>query len=269
LGLTETPEKAWLRGALMIEHTNLEDYADPILFDLENSDFEPDGPFYLSLAQQVAGSVLELGCGAGRVTIPLARHGIDITGLDIVPGMLARAQSNAGNLLIRWVEADVRDFHLGRQFSLICAPGGVFEHLLERVDQEAMLARVREHLAAGGLFVIAIRFPRPESMVNVEEEQTWFSYTDERGREVQVSGTEYYDQLRQIRHETAYRRWYDAAGKEVTKRARLALRFIFPQEMESLLHYNGFTVLHRYGDWDSSPLTDESRLIIYVCRKTV
>ena len=253
----------------MIDHTNLEDYADPRLFDLENSNFEPDGPFYLSLAQQVGGSVLELGCGTGRVTIPLARHGIDMTGLDIVPGMLVRARSKAGDLPIQWVEADVRDFHLGRQFSVICAPGSVFEHLLGREDQEAMLTCVREHLAAEGLFVIAIRFPRPESMVNAEEEQDWFSYTDESGRDMRVTGTDHYDPVRQIRHETAYRRWYDAQGKEVTKRARLALRFVFPQEMEALLHYNGFTVLHCYGDWDSSPLTDESGLIIYVCKKTV
>ena len=251
----------------MIDHTNLEDYADPVLFDLENGSFEPDGPFYLSLCKQVGGSVLELGCGTGRVTIPLARHGIDIMGLDVVPGMLDQARSNAGDLPIRWVEADVRDFHLDRQFSLICAPGCVFEHLLERADQEAMLANVREHLAGEGLFVVAIRFPRPEAMVSVEEEQEWFSYADENGRDVRVTGTDTYDPVRQIRHETAHRRWTDAGGGELKKRARLALRLIFPQEMQAILHYNGFTVLHRYGDWDASPLTGESRVIIHVCRK--
>jgi SAM-dependent methyltransferase len=254
---------------MMIDHTNLEDYADPILFDLENSDFEPDGPFHLTLAQQVGGPVLELGCGTGRITIPLARNGIDITGLDIVPGMLIRARSKTGGLPIQWVEADVRDFHLGRQFSLICAPGCVFEHLLERTEQEAMLTCVHEHLSDDGLFVISILFPRPESMVNTEEEQEWFSYTDESGRNIRVTGTDYYDPVRQLKHETAYRHWDDAEGKEVIKRARLALRFIYPQEMETLLHYNGFTVLDRYGNWDSSPLTGESHLIIYVCQKRV
>jgi SAM-dependent methyltransferase len=253
----------------MADHTNLEDYADPILFDTENSDFEPDGPFYLSLAQQVRGSVLELGCGTGRITIPLARHGINMTGLEIVPGMLARARSKAGELPIQWVEADVRDFHLGKQFSLICAPGFVFEHLLERPEQEAMLACVREHLADEGLFIIAVRFPHLKSITNTEGEQDWFSYTDESGREVRVSGTDYYDPVRQIGHETAYRRWYDKDDKEVTRRARLALRYFFPQEMEALLHYNGFSVLHRYGDWDSNPLTEESNRLIYLCRKTV
>jgi SAM-dependent methyltransferase len=257
------------RRALMLDYTNLEDYDDPILFDLENSEFEPDGPFYLSLAEQVGGSVLELGCGTGRVTIPLARHGIDIVGLDVVPGMLARAKSKARDLPIRWIVADVRDFHLGEQFSLVCAPGFVFEHLLERADQEAMLACVLEHLAPEGLFVIAVRFPKPELMVNAEEEQDRFSYTDASGREVRVSGTDHYDPVRQIRQEMAYRRWYDAEGNEVTKRARLALRFIFPQEMENLLHYNGFTSLHGYGDWDLSPLTGESHRIIHVCKKTM
>jgi SAM-dependent methyltransferase len=270
--VSQAQARVWsehVQGERMTEHTNLEDYADPVLFDIENSEFEPDGPFYLSLAQQVAGSVLELGCGTGRITIPLAQHSIDIVGLDVVPGMIAQAKGKAGDLPIRWVEADVRDFHLGQQFDLICAPGAVFEHLLERADQEAMLACVREHLAPEGLFASSILFPHPARMVNSEEEQEWFSYVDEAGREVRVTGTDRYDPVRQIREETAYRRWHDAEGREVTRRARLALRLVFPQEMDSLLHYNGFTVLHRYGDWDSGPLTDQSRCIIHVCKKAL
>ena len=165
------------------------------------------------------------------------------------------------------MEGDVRDFHLGKAFNLISAPGCVFEHLLEREDQEAMLACVREHLTPDGRFVIVIRFPRPGMMEDTAEEQDWFSYKDENGREVRVSGTDHYDPVRQIRHETAYRRWHDGDGMEVTRRARLALRLLFPQEMEALLHYNGFKVLHRWGDWDSNPLTGESSRIIYECGK--
>ncbi len=251
----------------MINHTNLEDYTDPVLFDLENNHFDPDGSFYLNLAQQVGGQVLELGCGTGRITIPLAAQGIDITGLDVVPEMLDLARTKAAGLPVNWVEGDVRNFHLRKQFNLICAPGCVFEHLLARTEQEAMLNCVREHLTADGMFVIATRFPHPKAMVNTEEEQDWFAYTDENGKEIRVSGTDFYDPIRQVRHETAYRRWRDKNGEEVTKRARLALRFVFPREMDALLHYNGFSVLQRYGDWDSSPLTNESSQIIYVCQK--
>jgi ubiquinone/menaquinone biosynthesis C-methylase UbiE len=68
----------------MNEQDNLSEYSDPKLYDAENSDFEPDGSFILSLAKKHGGAVLELGCGTGRVTIPLAENGVEIVGLDVV-----------------------------------------------------------------------------------------------------------------------------------------------------------------------------------------
>jgi hypothetical protein len=87
------------------------------------------------------------------------------------------------------------------------------------------------------------------------------------GWEIRVSGTEHYDAVWQVKIETAYRRWKDASGQEVVRIAPLALRYYFPQELETLLHHNGFMVMERYGDNDSSPLTNESRMLIYICRK--
>ena len=65
--------------------TNLAEYAEPDLYDLEKQEFAPDGPFFLALAQRIGGPVLDLGCGTGRITIPLAHHGLACTGLDAVP----------------------------------------------------------------------------------------------------------------------------------------------------------------------------------------
>jgi hypothetical protein len=161
----------------------------------------------------------------------------------------------------------VRDFHLESQFNLILGPGCVFEHLLERRDQEAMLACVHRHLAPEGVLVIATQFPRPDLIVETEEEHEWYSYISEDRGKVKVSGTDHYDPVRQVKHETAYRRWVDDVGKEVTTRARLALRLVFPQEMEALVHYNGFKVVARYGDWEMHPLTADSRTAIYLCQK--
>jgi hypothetical protein len=101
----------------------------------------------------------------------------------------------------------------------------------------------------------------------VETEKEWFTYKNPAGREIRVSGTENYDPIRQVKLETAFRRWTDDNGQEILKVAPLSLRFMFPQEMEALLHYNGFKILERYGDWDSSPLTAESALMILVCGK--
>ncbi len=250
----------------MLNHTNLEDYADPATYDRENEQWEPEGPMYLALARQFGGPILELGCGTGRVTIPLAEQGFAITGLDLVPGMLARAQHKAGALAIDWVEANMRSFRLETRFPFIFATTGVFQHLLERRDQEAMLARAREHLAPGGSFVVDAHVPRPNQMRDSLAEQEWYTYDDGEGRTVHVSGSEHYDHIRQVRHETAVRRWRDDTGQLFAREARLALRYIFPQEMEALLHYNGFVVEQRYGDWDLSPLVNSSKTMIYICR---
>lgn len=250
-----------------MQQTNLEEYSEPTLYDTEKRDFSPDGPFYLALAQQFDGPVLDLGCGTGRITIPLAQHGVDITGLDVVPGMLALARQKSAGISISWIEADARTFRLNKTFRLIFESGGVFQHLLTREDQEAFLARVHEHLEENGVFVVGVFFPRPDLMGDAEEHD-WFSYTTDDGRHVQVSGTERYDRVTQVLTETAYRRWQDDDGQQHVHYAPLDLRMVYPQELEDLLHYNGFDVAVRYGNWDRSVLTSDSRTVIYVCRKS-
>lgn len=251
----------------MVEHTNLEEYDDPEIYDFENRQFEPEGPFYLDLARWIGGPALELGCGSGRVALPLAQEGIDLTGLDVAPGMLALARCKAADLPIHWVEADMRDFHLPTRFRLIYMAGGSFHHMLHRVDQEALLARVHEHLHPQGVFTFDTIIPRPGMLRNVREEEPWHTYQDAQGREIRLSGTAEYNPLLQIKHETAYRRWTEAGGGDVLKRARLALRYVFPQELEALLHYNGFTVVDRFGNWDRSAPMAESTTLILVCAK--
>lgn len=81
----------------MIEPDNHAEYDDPLTYDLENLDFAPEGPFYLALAREMGGPALELGCGTGRFTIPLAQAGIDVTGLDLAAAMLDRAREKAGD----------------------------------------------------------------------------------------------------------------------------------------------------------------------------
>jgi SAM-dependent methyltransferase len=252
----------------MYEQYDLSEYSDPELYDLENSDFEPDGPFILSLAKKLGGAVLELGCGTGRVTIPLAENGVEIVGLDIVPGMIELARNKSGKLPIEWVVADVRTFQLGRKFRLIFESGSVFHHMLTRQDQEAYLARVREHLENNdGRLVLSLFLPKPRNLISSEEEEEWFVAEHPDGYEIKVSGIDKYDPMRQVKTETAYRRWTDVNGNAMVQVAPLSLRYVFPQEMEALLHYNGFEIAAQYGDVDLSPVTDESRQLVYICRK--
>ncbi len=246
---------------------NLSEYDDPEIYDLENGDTDLDGNFLQKYATACAGQVLELGCGTGRITIPLAQAGIDMTGLDIVPGMIERGRQKAGNLPIHWVVGDVRSFHLGKSFSLIFETGSVFQHLLTRTEQESCFQCVREHLTSDGTYIVAVMFPHADQIISEEEEKDWFSYQNSSGKTICVSGTEIYDPVRQVKLETAYRRWMDESGQEICREAPLSLRYIFPQEMEALLHYNGFAIAEQFGGWDASPLTGQSRSIINVCRK--
>ncbi|VAW36077.1 hypothetical protein MNBD_CHLOROFLEXI01-3841 [hydrothermal vent metagenome] len=251
----------------MTNDSNLDMYADPINYDLESGQFKLDDTILLDLASQASGAVLELGCGTGRVTIPLAQQGFDMTGLDITSHMLQYAQNKAKDLPIKWICADIRNFHLENQYALIYTYGSVFQHLLNRSDQEAMLARVHEHLAPEGKFVMDVGFKHPKSMVNVPEKQDWYTFIDDKGGKVQVSGTDHFDHLQQIWYQTLYRHWPEADEPKQAQPERLALRYIMPQEIEALLFYNGFTVLSRYGDWKGNPLTEDSYSHIYVCTK--
>ena len=261
----------------MIDHDNLEEFADPQNYDIVDSS-DTGVAFYTALAQETGGPVLEIACGTGRVSIPIARLGFAVTGLDIVPGMLAQARSKSAGLPTRWVEGDARTFDLGEQFRLIFLTGNAFQAFLTRADQEALLERVYAHLHDEGLFAFETRNPRwrgqgalageglfafLESRAEEEEGQ---SYTDINGREVRVSRTQVYDHVAQILHWTTYRRRREG-NQEQTKITRIAVRFTFPRELEALLHYNGFSIIRQYGDWNLEPLTAASPSIIVVCRK--
>lgn len=266
----------------MIDHNNLEEFADPQNYDLaDNSD--TGVAFYTALAQETGSPILEIACGTGRVSIPIARLGFAVTGLDIVPGMVEQARRKSAGLPTRWVEGDARAFDLGEQFRLIFLTGNAFQAFLTRADQEALLKRVRVHLHDEGLFAFETRNPRWVNSTRAgqealhgeglfafletrAEEEHGQTHIDSHGREVRVSRTQVYDHVTQILHWTTYRRWREG-DQEQTKITRIAVRYTFPQELATLLHYNGFSIIRQYGDWNREPLTAASPSIIVVCRK--
>jgi SAM-dependent methyltransferase len=260
--------------------------------DADNYDIGEDDTglgFYTALAQETGGPVLELGCGTGRVAIPMARLGFEVTGLDVVPGMLAQARrkSEAAGTPVRWIQADARDFHLDERFRLIFLTGNTFQAFLTNADQESLLRCAHAHLHEDGLLAFETRNPRWRGMAPAPdprlpgrsegqgvfafletrlEEADEQTYTDNSGREARATLTQSYDHVSQVLQWTGYHRWYED-GDLKTSAGGVAVRFTFPQELDALLHYNGFEVVRRYGDWDLSPLSAASHNIIVVCRK--
>ena len=259
----------------MIDHDNLEEFSDPADYDRRDPS-NVGVAFYTALAQETGGPVLEIACGTGRVSIPIARLGFAVTGLDIVPGMIERARMKSVGLPSHWIVADGRTFNLNEQFRLIFLTGNAFQAFLTNEDQEALLQRVHSHLHGEGLFAFETRNPRinrpeiPDGLfVNLEtrqEEQEWPSFEDAKGNEVRLTRSRVYDSLAQVLHWTTCRRWQEG-DEEHKKVTRIALRYNFPQELAALLGYNGFRIDRQYGDWNLEPFSGTSRSIIVVCRK--
>jgi hypothetical protein len=82
-----------------------------------------------------------------------------------------------------------------------------------------------------------------------------------------VTEQQHYDPMTQIQHYTRHLTFLQPGGKSSEKKLRVALRYVFPQEIEALLFYNGFQIRACYGSWQQEPLTAASRSMIYVCQR--
>ena len=252
----------------MLDYDSLEEFSDPITYDVECDDFVADRPVIEQWAKTLGNPLLDLACGTGRMSIHLAAQGYQVTGVDIVPEMIAHGQKKAAkrDVSIEWVVADARAFHLKKQFRFIFMLMNAFQFLHTRQDYEAMLACVREHLHDDGCFLFETRNPNPRNLDKTRhpEPQT---YTMPDGGQLITTEQQHYDPMTQIQHYTRNLKFFRDGAQVDEKVLRVGLRYVFPQEMEALLHYNGFQIETVYGNWQQEPLTATSRSMIYVCRK--
>ncbi len=252
---------------MTFEPINLSAYADPVLDELVSGVPNLEDSILLELAEKATGTVLEIGCGYGRITIPLAERGIELVGVELCTPSLAAARQKGAGLPIQWVAGDARTFQLGRTFPLIFARGAVFDFMLTHQEQVAMLARVREHLTADGIFVFDICTHHFSEMVN-QAESLWFTFTDQEGRQICATGSSHYDYARQRWFQRGWYRLNSADGAPIAEPWELTLRYTMPQDLETLLHYNGFTVIERYTDWFGTLPTAAEGASLFVCRRS-
>lgn len=253
-------------SSFSIEQNYLGEFLDPVNYDLENGGDHPSHHFYAALAHQVNGPVLEVACGTGLVTLVLAAQGIEVTRLDIMPTMLAEADHKAKQLGldVRWLEGDARKFALPEKFGLIYMTGNAFQAFLNNDDQQALLQRIRSHLAEGGLWAFETRNPNWSDLTTDLNETEWMTYTNKEGYKVRITEVRQYDHVAQVLDYTLWRRWQEPTGEKV-RTTRIAIRYTFPQELTALLENTGFQIIEQYGNWDKSPLTKNSPSIITVC----
>ena len=238
---------------------NLQEYADPALYDAEYGGYQGDLAFFGGLTQK--GTVLDLACGTGRLTIPLAQAGFSVTGLDTCDAMLAYAKKKADELSIQWLLGDMTSFELPQQFDLIVMTGNAFQSLLTESDQQAMLRCVVQSLKPSGLFAFNTRNPRTENLINQPEFTHWHNCKDPAGETVQVFGAQTYDEAHQIATYTTKRVWSDHETQ-----TSIRLRFTEQERIIHLIEASGLEVMAVYGGFEKQPWTQNSHAIIPVCR---
>jgi SAM-dependent methyltransferase len=248
---------------------NLEEFQDPYLYDLEESYWEPDGPFVEALAREVGGPLLDLACGSGRLAIPLAERGFAVTGVDLAAPMVERAwqKAAAAGVSVRFVHDDARAVRLRERFGLVVVTGNAFQAFLSDADRDALLATVAAHLAAGGLFVFGARAPVAEHLETNREEGVWNRYATPDGREVTVSGYQRFDPETMVQHWTTLRRWRGAAGQPVTRATRIAIRYAAADEIAAVLGRHGLAVRSAHDSWSDAPLAPASPHMVFVCAR--
>lgn len=239
-------------------------------YDLTHASLTEDIPFVLALARQAQGPVLELGCGSGRLLLPLAQAGITVTGLDNSPAMLARAQTQltpepeSVQNRVTLVEGDMMGFVVDGRFPLILISYNTFMHL-DNSRALATLKQARRHLLAGGQLFIDLANPftiadTPEdhllSLENVlTDPATGDIILHLAANRLETAG------------QTLHITWiYDrspASGGIVHRTiAQATYHYRYPHQMELLLQEAGFTHLTFLGDYDHSPFHEQSQRLL-------
>ena len=219
--------------------------------------------FFRSLAETTGGPVLELGCGTGRVAIPLAEAGFEVVGLDLSTAMLDLARARAARLpaevrnRLRFVEGDMRTTVVGAGFGLVFAAFRVFMALLDPEAQLEALRTIRGQLRPDGLLAIDLFDPRYDLLVDQvrttpQDRGTYAIPGTARRVRITVVRREN-DHLAQQLFETWTFEELDADGLLLTTEVEtLRLRWTFASEMRHLLQRAGFQSVACYGDYARS-----------------
>lgn len=245
------------------------------LYDLEHAGFDEDIALYRSLADVVGDPILELGCGSGRILLPLAEDGFRVIGVDGSAAMLRRAAERAGELglaeRVTLVQTDMRaaDKAPGGPFGLVIVGLNTLLHLPTQADQRQLFAAAHRALDPRGQLVVDVFNPTPPLLTDmsrgVTHEGSWVhpaggTVDKWSSRELVAS-----DQ----RLETTV--WYDYLrpdGSIHRTRAAFSLRYVYLSELTLMLEGAGFVEWHAYGGYELEPYDDTAERLIVTAEIT-
>jgi 2-polyprenyl-3-methyl-5-hydroxy-6-metoxy-1,4-benzoquinol methylase len=240
-------------------------YDKPIYYDALYGSEGSDVSFYLAQAIHTGGRVLDLACGTGRLTIPLAEVGLEVTGLDLSKQMLELAKEKAKfkQLKISFELADIRVFQLNEQFDYIFCGFNSAQHLYEEAEFRSFLRAVKCHLKPNGLFIFDIFNPNVSMLSRPAHEKNLVStFADPKdGQEISLWEYPSYQSSKQL---SRFHFQYFKNDRLLFEES-LTLRNYFPLEIDVLLRNSGFNILKKYGNFNNAPFEDSSMKQIFIC----
>ncbi len=242
-----------------------------------------DVVFYLEQCQQVAKNVdeinvLELGCGTGRVSIPLAKSGFNVTGIDLSGDMLKLAKKKAGaeGVNINFIEADFVNFNLYKKFDVVLMPYNAFQHIHADNDINKFFDNLKRHLNTGARFIMEVMNPLDDDLSRGPDDIAPFDAfyvvngqdgllhrttpDDPKKKLLVIEDTVNYDVVDKVAH---YKLYYSLDGDDLITKT-IDLRMFAPNELFDILDSNGFKVLKSFGDVQKRPLKNDSQSIVTV-----
>ena len=244
------------------QYATLAAYYDRIMEDI---DYTAWCEFYKTCFAKYDTAVhkmLDLACGTGSITVPLAQLGYDMTGLDLSAEMLALAQQKAdtARVRIRFSEQNIALFDAGTGFdAAICSFDG-YNYLTSPKDVTSSFARVYETLREGGMFIFDVSTPYKYENI-LADNAFVYEYDD-----LFLSWQNFYNKKTALCD--FYLTFFIKEGNawhrvDETQRQR---RYLLPR-LAKMLKEAGFTVLEKVSDLDFSPVSEESDRAFFICKK--
>jgi ubiquinone/menaquinone biosynthesis C-methylase UbiE len=240
-------------------------YDDAEFYEQEFAHRDHEIQFYLKQARRAGGPVLEVACGTGRLTLPIARAGLDATGLDVSRPMLeiARRKAAAEHLPITWVEQDCRCIALDRRFTLVFSATNAMQHLHDLDSVNGFLTSARMALERNGTLILDVFNPNPAKLARTAATRYLHkTIVTAAGDALRVEAVSEYHPAEQI---LSFSLFYLRNGKEVRTK-RVNMRCFFPEELLAICRFNRLEVLQRHGDYDKTPFANNSPKQILLCR---
>lgn len=224
-------------------------YGDGAWYDAEYVHVGGDVPGVVAWGAGL--DVLELACGTGRLSFPLAESGAQVLGVDRSEGMLQAAEAKRVRApapirnRLRFVLGDMRSVRLERRFERILVGLNGLMHMLDDPDLEAALSTIRHHLAPGGRALLDLFTPLPWGTEPAEPVDPQEMIDPRYGTRLEVSETRHTDPLRQV--QTLRFHYRPVSAPAPTRWSEVQVRFMYPRETDAWLRWTGFQVV---GDWE-------------------